>query len=80
MSGTGYVIVMTVVIVAVYAISCWWWPFTTCWKCEGVGSKFARRDGKVWRDCRRCKGSGKRLRVGRLVWNAARAWRRAASK
>jgi hypothetical protein len=51
-----------------YAASCVWWPYAKCTKCEGAG-KFARSDGKVWRDCKRCKKSGARLRVGRKIYN-----------
>ena len=55
-------------VVASYALSCWRWPLTRCVKCDGKG-KFARPDGRVWRECRRCKGSGKRIRVGRKAFN-----------
>lgn len=50
----------------IYAVSCWWFPFAHC-SCSG--GKVMREDGKVFRVCRRCGGSGRRLRVGRRVWN-----------
>jgi hypothetical protein len=56
------------VVLVMYAGSCWWFPYAACGRCEGVG-KFRREDSKVWRKCRRCRGSGERLRVGRRVWN-----------
>ena len=60
-----------------YVLSCWWWPFTACPRCEG-GKKYGS-GRKVWRDCRRCRGSGRRLRVGRRVWNYYAARRKQAS-
>lgn len=56
-----------------YAGSCWWFPFGRCWCCKGRGAH-KRRDGKVFRDCRHllgwgCGGSGRRLRIGRRVYN-----------
>jgi hypothetical protein len=59
----------------VYALSCWWWPFAHCLCCHGAG-KHHRGDGKVHRLCRWCKGSGRRLRIGRRVRNAIVARRR----
>ncbi|MDQ3886524.1 MAG: hypothetical protein M3308_05830 [Actinomycetota bacterium] len=34
--------------------------------CGGTGK---HQSGQYWRDCRGCKGSGRRLRLGRQVWN-----------
>lgn len=56
------------VVAAGYGVSCWLWPLTACTKCEGTG-RWSRSDGKVWADCRRCKGAGKRIRAGRRVAN-----------
>ena len=39
-------------------------PWIPCPNCEG-SSKF--RDGKAWRSCRRCGGTGKRVRPIRRV-------------
>ena len=58
-----------------YGGSCWWWPFAACWRCDGAG-KLARSDGKVYRRCRWCKGTGRRLRVGRWAFNYVRGRRR----
>jgi hypothetical protein len=51
-----------------YAVSCWWWPYAACRRCNGDG-KLSRRDGKVWRPCPRCKTSGRRLRIGRRLYH-----------
>jgi hypothetical protein len=64
-------------LVAVYAVSCWVWPFARCWICEGTGKR-ARADGRVWRPCRWCRGTGRRLRIGRRLHNAATRVRRRA--
>lgn len=63
----------------VYAVSCAWWPFAKCWCCDGAG-KHSRKDGKVHRLCRWCKGSGRRLRVGRRMWNAVRRRQREGAR
>lgn len=52
-----------------YAASCAWWPFGKCGKCKGNG-RLARSDGKVFRLCPRCGATGRRLRIGRRLWNA----------
>jgi hypothetical protein len=76
----GYLILIGLVVIvpAGYVASCWWWPFARCWRCDGTG-RFARKDGRVWRNCRRCKGSGRRLRIGRWLWNWATSLHRDAS-
>jgi len=53
----------------VYALSCWWWPWAACRRCEGAG-KLARTDGRVFRSCPRCKATGRRLRAGRWIYHA----------
>lgn len=63
------------VVGVVYLAGCLVWPFTACAKCEGAG-KHRSPSGRAWRTCRRCKGSGGRLRVGRRVVNYL--WRRRA--
>jgi len=51
-----------------YAIACWIWPFKACRRCEGNG-KLRSPSGKAWRRCKRCGGSGGRLRAGRWIYN-----------
>jgi hypothetical protein len=50
-----------------YVIACAWFPFADCAKCEGRG-KFRSKSGRTFRRCRRCKGTGERVRLGRRVW------------
>lgn len=66
--------------IVIYAGSCWMFPFARCrWRrCEG-GRRY-RSDQKVWRDCRWCKGAGRRLRIGRRIFNAIQRRRRAGTK
>ncbi|MGW2170059.1 hypothetical protein ACWC1C_05955 [Streptomyces sp. NPDC001705] len=47
-------------------------PFGDCRRCHGMGHELTTdRKGKPKRgkDCRRCKATGKRIRVGRWLYN-----------
>jgi hypothetical protein len=59
-----------------YAASCWLWPFRHCRRCDG--GRIHRDDRKVFRLCRRCKGTGRRLRLGRRLYNHTIRLRREA--
>jgi hypothetical protein len=63
----GWGALAAVVWLAGYAVHCAWWPFAACRTCDGAG-KFRSKSGRAWRRCRRCKGSGERVRVGRRLW------------
>lgn len=52
----------------VYLVGCRWWPVTACRRCDGSG-KVRSPNGRNWRPCKRCSGSGGRLRIGRRVMN-----------
>lgn len=66
---TGVVIGLAVIAAAAgYWIACAFWPFAACAWCGGDGRKKSP-SGKYWRPCRRCKGTGTRVRTGRRVWN-----------
>ncbi len=56
----------------VYAVECWVFPFAFCSKCKGAG-KVVGPGGKIFRNCWWCRGSGRRIRIGRRVFNAVRA-------
>jgi hypothetical protein len=62
-----------------YVAKCWLSPFGDCRKCAGMGHKLTTdRKGRLkrGRDCRRCHATGKRIRVGRWIYNrAARTYR-----
>ena len=59
-------IVALVILAASYALACWLFPFTTCRHAN---------TGRAWR-CRRCEGTGRRVRAGRRLLNDIRATRR----
>ncbi|MBX9423538.1 MULTISPECIES: hypothetical protein [Streptomyces] len=66
-----------------YTLLCAASPFGTCRKCAGLGGKTVLdRKGRPKRvkPCRRCKGHGKRLRVGRRLGNHSRAIHRAGTR
>ncbi|MGW4629782.1 hypothetical protein [Streptomyces rubiginosohelvolus] len=57
-----------------YASLCAASPFGNCRKCRGWG--FATKTDRKGRpkrgkDCRRCKATGKRIRIGRHLYNVA---------
>ncbi|WP_301124745.1 hypothetical protein [Streptomyces cacaoi] len=61
---------VTLCYVALCAVS----PFGNCRKCNGLGFQLkTNRRGKPMRGkhCRRCDGHGKRIRVGRWLYNRA---------
>jgi hypothetical protein len=51
-----------------YLLLCRIWPYAACRKCGGTGKHRSPTRGS-WRKCRRCKGSGTRLRFGRKLLN-----------
>ncbi|MFI7587893.1 hypothetical protein ACIB24_12545 [Spongisporangium articulatum] len=55
-------------LVAGYWFACRFWPYAACWRCNGTG-KLPSPSGKRFRTCPRCKGTGRRLRLGRHVLN-----------
>lgn len=52
-----------------YALACAVAPWGRCRKCRGIGRRLNRhgRATRTW--CRRCHGTGYRVRVGRRIWN-----------
>ncbi|WP_313750887.1 hypothetical protein [Streptomyces parvus] len=57
-----------------YASLCAASPFGNCHKCRGWGFAMKTdRKGRAKRgkDCRRCKATGKRIRIGRHLYNVA---------
>jgi hypothetical protein len=60
------VLLISALWLAGYALACAVWPYAACGKCDGAG-RFRSPSKKYWRPCRRCEGSGRRIRVGRLL-------------
>lgn len=57
--------------VVAYLVSCAVWPYAPCRHCGG-GKQRAPK-GRVWRDCRWCGGRGRRVRLGRRLFEG---WRK----
>lgn len=68
LTATGTVLVVALV----YTLSCIIRPFRDCMLCKGRGHHRSKRKPKLSRPCRRCRSTGKRLRIGRRAWNHAR--------
>lgn len=51
-----------------YALLCWGLPFGRCFRCKKTGTR-PRLITRRLTTCRRCKGSGLRLRYGRAAFN-----------
>lgn len=51
---------------AYYLIKCYAVPFGPCRRCKGKGERRGRIL-RLTRECHRCAGTGKRVRVGRRV-------------
>lgn len=57
-----------VFLLALYAAECWLWPYAKCGWCNGTGRRESP-DGKHWGPCRHCKERGRRIRIGRWLFN-----------
>ena len=62
-----------------YTLLCIGWPFARCRRCHGSGDLRAPL-GRGLRLCRRCGATGRRLRLGRRLWNYAQHLRWAADQ
>jgi hypothetical protein len=65
-------ITLILVITLCYAAVCAASPFGNCRKCNGMGHALKHdRKGRLKRgkDCRRCHATGKRIRIGRWLYN-----------
>ncbi|TKG66193.1 hypothetical protein [Prauserella endophytica] len=59
-------VLVALALIALYVIACIIWPFAPCGRCNGAG-RFRSPSGKAWRACRRCRGSGRKERLGRKL-------------
>ncbi|MEU7909170.1 hypothetical protein [Actinoplanes sp. NPDC049118] len=66
---------------ALYALGCVIFPFGRCRRprCEN-GRIYSRLSRKVFRECPRCEGTGKRVRVGRRLWEYLRGEYKAGNR
>lgn len=83
------VVVPLVVLAAVYAALCAWRPLVRCSSCRGA--LLRRRRGPRWLAiladrfrgpalCRRCRGRGVRIRLGRRAYDHLRRLQKAGSR
>lgn len=64
----GAVALVVLALLGAYIAACVWWPWTGCARCDGT-AKLRSPTGKAWRDCPRCAGSGRKVRLGRRLWS-----------
>jgi hypothetical protein len=75
-STVGLVVVAGLLVVG-YFLACAAYPFGKCRRCDGIGRLHS--PGRAhWRDCKRCAGTGARVRIGRRVYMrlSGRDWTR----
>ena len=74
-------IALALLATAGYAVLCSASPFAACRRCGGLGFALdTNRRGKATRgkNCRHCRATGLRIRLGRHLFNAYRRTRNAA--
>ncbi|MFH8405532.1 hypothetical protein ACH4FX_12265 [Streptomyces sp. NPDC018019] len=80
------VLVAAIAVLAIvfgYPLLCYLSPLTACRRCDGWGhATKTGRDGQLRRgkDCRRCRTTGKRVRIGRRIYERAAEVHRLGSK
>lgn len=77
MSGTLCGVLIAGGLPLYYLSSCAFWPYSKCWRCKG-DAKHKAMWGGGFRLCGWCSGTGRRLKVGRWVFNYIRAKKKAS--
>ena len=73
----GTVVVVLAVLAVIWLVRLWWHPFGACGRCDGSGKNLGST-GKRYGHCRKCKGTGRRQRLGsKQVQRAVRGLRSA---
>jgi hypothetical protein len=78
MRGTLTATAIVLFLALAYPISCVVRPMRDCWCCKGTGHHRAEKNRKLSRPCRWCGQTGKRMRIGRRIYNRATRARKAA--
>jgi DnaJ-class molecular chaperone len=67
--AAGSVLLLAALVAAAvvgYLAACRIWPYANCGRCSGSG-KSGSPTRKTFRKCPRCKGTGRRTRIGRRL-------------
>ncbi|OZM69891.1 hypothetical protein CFN78_28110 [Amycolatopsis antarctica] len=65
-------VMLIAAVTAAYLAMCALYPYAACSSAACEGGRLKAPNGKSWRNCRRCRGSGRRRRLGaRLLGRAA---------
>ena len=62
-----------------YIVACAIWPFGDCFTCHGTAQRRSPT-GKAFRTCRACKGTGRRVRIGRRIYDHLRTEQRKGNR
>lgn len=62
-------ILIPIFVTLCYIGLCWHKPFRKCFLCHGYGRRAHKKPGRLPKDCRWCRRTGLRLRLGRRAFN-----------
>lgn len=65
---------------AFYLLMCAAFPFGNCRRCHGTGKLYSKIFTKSFRLCPGCVGTGKRVRIGRRIWEYLRGEHKAGNR
>jgi len=68
MNTTLAVIGIVVGLPLYYATGCVFWPYAKCWRCRGTARRSALWGGG-FQLCGTCGATGRRLKLGRAIYN-----------
>jgi hypothetical protein len=63
-----------------YTLMCLIFPFGHCRRCKGLGKLYSPFSHKVFRLCPRCDGTGRRVRIGRRIYEHFRRDHKAGNR
>ena len=64
------------ILLLVHVVQCIWFPWARCRRSNCEGGRVWNGARTAWRECRRCDGSGKRTRWGRIAYEMLMASQR----
>ncbi len=63
----GAIAIVVLALLGAYTMACIAWPWTSCARCQN--GKLRSPTGKAWRECPRCAGTGRKVRLVRRLWS-----------